>query len=329
MDPPRLALRDALRPLADDVDVAADGPVRRGKGRAGLVEDGVLRADDHVRLGELAELLQLLRRPRGLRRATSTQDVHIRDAGPGEGVEDMLRHVGVIELGHGLAEDPGHVDRHVAHPHHDGRGARRDQPLEQVPVGVRMPAVPGDEVGGGDAAVEVLPLDPQSPVAGCPVGEDDGVIDGVEIGHRQVLPDRHIAQEAHAGLVEGLVEGVPHRPDAQVIGRDAVAHQPEGHREAVDDVDLGRHVLLADERVRRVDARGPRSDDSDPQGSGHGYSSGSPSNDLANLNPGAGSVGSKCTGVRPTTSAPRRLTGWSSMKTVPSAGTPMRSRMIR
>jgi hypothetical protein len=81
--------------------------------------------------------------------------------------------VGTGELVRGLGQDPGDVDRHVPDAdHHCGVAVERRVEVDVVGVAV----VPGHEVGGREAAREVLARDAEAPIAGRPVGEHDGVV---------------------------------------------------------------------------------------------------------------------------------------------------------
>jgi hypothetical protein len=51
-----------------------------------------------------------------------------------------------------------------------------------------------------------------------------------------------------------------------VVGRDAVPDQPERRGQAVDEIDRHGDVVLAGQRLGRVDAGGPCADDGDAQG---------------------------------------------------------------
>jgi hypothetical protein len=76
----------------------------------------------------------------------------------------VLRHVGGLELSRSAGEDPGDVEGDVADPHDDDRPHPRQRRLDLRAVGVGMAGVPGDQVGGREAAGELLALDPQAAV---------------------------------------------------------------------------------------------------------------------------------------------------------------------
>ena len=151
-------------------------------------------------------------------------------------------------------------------------GASRPASLSRAPGarrpgsgGRRVPAVPGHQLRRGDTARQALTRDLHPPVAAGTVRVDHRVDRVPELGHRQVATDGHVAVEADAGLLQGALEGVADGADRGVVRRDAVAHQPEGHRQPVDDGDLDRHVVLLDQRLGGVDAGGAGADDRDDQ----------------------------------------------------------------
>ena len=131
-----------------------------------------------------------------------------------------------------------------------------------------MPGVPGDQLGGGQAAGQVLALDAQVAVEGGAVGVDDGVDVPAQLLQRDVRADLDVADEADQRVVEGAVQGVADGPHLRVVGRDAVPDQPERRRQPVDQVDGHRDVVLAGEGVGGVDARRAGADDGDPERDG-------------------------------------------------------------
>ena len=137
---------------------------------------------------------------RGLRRAAPAEHGHLLDRRRGERVEHVLRHVGRLELGGSAGEHPGDVQRDVADPDDDDRPDAGQRGLDPGPVGVGVAGVPGDQVGGGQAAGQVLALDAEVPVEGGAVGVDDGVDVPAQLVERDVARrSRRCRRTAPAG----------------------------------------------------------------------------------------------------------------------------------
>ena len=131
---------------------------------------------------------------------------------------------------------------------------------------VGVPAVPGDELGRRDAAGQVLAGDVETLVAAGAERVDHRVHAAPQLVGGQVLADRHVAVEPHAGLLQRPLQGVADRADRRVVGRDAVADQPERHRQPVQHGHVDRHVALLGEGLGGVDAGRSGADDRHHEG---------------------------------------------------------------
>ena len=98
---------------------------------------------------------------------------------------------------------------------------------------------------------QVLAGDPEPAVGGRAVGVDHGVVALGELGGAHVAPDLDVAEEAEALARRGLLVDPDHRLDLRVVGRDAGTHQPEGRRQAVEDVHLDGARAPASAGARR------------------------------------------------------------------------------
>ena len=246
----RLALGLARGVLAQQVDVAACGRAVLGeRGLAGRVEHEVGRVDDHVCAGELAELLQLRVRERRLHRAAAAEHHDLLQAGADDRVHRGLRRVGRVKLLVRQREHPGDVDRDVPVPDDDGALARE---VERHLLEVGMAVVPGDENSRGPRAGQVLARDVHPPVGLRADRVDDGVVERVQLGRADLVPDVDVAEEPEAGLLRGLLEDARDRLDLRVVGRDAEPDEAPRGREPLDHVD---HRAAREQRGRRVEGR--------------------------------------------------------------------------
>ena len=179
----------------------------------------------------------------------------------------MLGGVGGLELLSRQGEHAGEVRGDVAVADHH-RALAREVELEFGEVGVSV--VPGDEGGGRMAPLQVLAGDTETAVGGRAVGVDHGVVALGELGGAHVTPDLDVAEETEALARRRLLVDADHRLDLRVVGRDARPHQPEGRRQAVEDVDLDGGALLPQQVLGRVEARRPGADDRHAQGVARG-----------------------------------------------------------
>ena len=169
-------------------------------------------------------------------------------------VEDWLGHVGPVQLAGVPDQDPGHVDRHVADPDHRDRFGVQG---EGGGVDVRVPAVPVDEVGGREAAGQVLTGNAEPPVAHRAGGVHHGVVAGQQVLAGHVVAEMDGTEEADAVVLKHAAQVVGDRLDRLVVGSDAVTDQPVGGRQPVEHIHpdhLGRveRAGLLDQRLGGV-----------------------------------------------------------------------------
>ena len=134
----------------------------------------------------------------------------------------------------------------------------------QVPI-VGMAVVPGDEFGGGVAALQILAGDAHAPVGLGARRVDDLVIVTPEIRRREIPAELDAAEEPKARMCGHLVEGRGDGLDLLVIGGHAGAHQAVRRGHAVEEIDLDDVGLLLQQMVGGVEAGGPRTDDGDSE----------------------------------------------------------------
>jgi hypothetical protein len=157
------------RPLLQQLEVAAS----RGAGdellAAQVVQLEVGRVDEDVGTGQLAELAQLTGGEPRLHRPPPGDQVHVADGAVGEGRENPPGHVGRQQLVRRPREHPHDVAGDVARADHDHRPG-----VEPEPVGrhVGVAVVPGDQIGGRDAAGQILPRHVH-PAVGRRAGRDE------------------------------------------------------------------------------------------------------------------------------------------------------------
>ena len=161
-----------------------------------------------------------------------------------------------------LREHARDVERHVAVAD-DGDRLRLERPLARE-VGVAV--VPADEVGGAVAAGQVDAGDVEGGVPDRAGREDHGVVVLLEVVEGDVAAEEHVAEEADVAAVEHVAQGGDDALDARVVGRDAVAHEPVGGGQLLEQVDRDVELLLGLEQdVGGVDAGGAGADDGETE----------------------------------------------------------------
>ena len=126
------------------------------RARAVGVELHVLGVDDHVGVGQLAQLAQLGVGERGLGGPAAADDHDLLDRALGHHLDRVVGGVGDLELLARQHEHARDVHGHVAVADHHGALAGE---VELEVAEVRVAVVPGDELGGGPAAGQVLARD--------------------------------------------------------------------------------------------------------------------------------------------------------------------------
>jgi len=260
-DPSRLAGGLSRGVLTEHLEIPLRVRVAFERGLARGVELEICRVDDHVGTGELAELDQLGVRERGLGGAAARNHDDLADAGVADRLDRGVGGVGRRELLGRQREHPGDVDGDVAGADHD-RALAGEVELEPVVVGVAV--VPGDELGGGPGAGQVLAGDVHAPVGLGADGVDDRVVEAGEVGVVEVAAGLDVADEAEAGPLRDLLERARDGLDLRVVGRDAEPDEAPRGRQPLDHVDLDG-LLGTEERAGRVEAGGAGADDGDAQ----------------------------------------------------------------
>ena len=72
------------------------------------------------------------------------------------------------------------------------------------------------------------------------------------------------AEEAEAWLLRGLLEHPRDNLDVRMVGSNTQSHEPPGRRQPLDHVDLDREIGI-EQLTSRIEARGSRADNGDPQ----------------------------------------------------------------
>ena len=188
-----------------------------------------------IRPRELAHLLELLRRPRGLRRATAADDQDLAYGRRADCLDRRVRRVGRGEFLRSEREHARDVQRHVPVADHDCAVDVQVE-LELLIIGVAV--VPGDELRGRPRAWELLPRDPESLVGLRAEGVDHGVEDLEQVHVREVAADLDVAEEAKARLLRDALERARDALELRMVGRNAEPDEAPWRRQALDHVHL-------------------------------------------------------------------------------------------
>src|SRR6478672_1920170 len=129
-----------------------------------------------------------------------------------------------------------------------------------------MRVVPADESSGRVAARELLAGDAELSVGLAADGEDDRVVEPLEVLDLDVVPDLDVAEEAEAVAGSRLLVDADHRLDLRVVRGDAAADEAERGGEAIEEIDLGVQVAVLEDVLGGVEARRAGADDGDSQG---------------------------------------------------------------
>ena len=236
-DSSRLALGLSGCELAKDVHVALHDVRSRSELRdARSVELELGRVDNDVCAGEVAHLVELRRRPRGLNGAAPSENHDLSNARAGDGCDGLVGGVGRRKLVVREREHSCDVERDVAVADHDHALGRAKVEVEVLVVGVAV--VPGDELRGRPRSSELLAGNSEPPVGGRAVRIDDRVVQPRKVVVREIPPDVDVSEEAKAGLGGDLLVSARHGLEVRVIGSDAEPHQAPRRGQALDHVNL-------------------------------------------------------------------------------------------
>src|SRR5690606_18185826 len=112
-------------------------------------------------------------------------------------------------------------------------------------VGVAV--VPGDEVRRTEGARQSDAGDRQLRIADRAGGEDHRVVEPTQVVQGQVGAVVDVAQQPDVTAVEDLVQGDDDLLDPRVVRGDAVAHQPEGCGQPLEQVDRHLRACLGED----------------------------------------------------------------------------------
>ncbi len=221
----------------------------------------LLPIDDHIGVGELAELEQLGVGEGGLRGAATPEDEDLLDGGVLEHIEGVIGDVGARELGVREREHTRGVEGDVSVSNHH-RARATEIEVEVAVIG--MAVVPAHEIGGRPAAGELFAGDPQRAIRGRAGGVDERVVVLKELLALNVPAELDVPKEAKAGVQGGFLIHPRNGLDLGVIGRDARAHEPVRSGKALEHIHLHRRLLQ--KMPRGVEASGTRADHGDAHG---------------------------------------------------------------
>ena len=197
--------------------------------------------DDHVGVGELAQLEQLGVGERGLRRAAASDHDDLATPGCRASTSSAWSAVSVGASSAGASTSMRATSSATLPlPITTARSADSEVDLEVGVVG--MAVVPADELGRRVRAGQLFAGDPERPVDGRAGRVDDRVVVLEQLLAGDVLAEGDVAEVAEARVRGGLLVDACHRLDLRVVGRDARAHQPPRRGQPLDHVDLDRRA---------------------------------------------------------------------------------------
>jgi hypothetical protein len=174
------------------------------------------------------------------RSGPAAEEHDLADGGSTQEGEGVLGDVGAGQLVRVGAQHPRDVQRHVAVPDDHDPLVVEAHPVGGDVGGVRV--VPAHEPGRGDDARQVLTRDAQLPALGRADRIDHRVEVPDELGDRHGGADLDAERHAYARVRVQPREGVADPLGAGMVRGDAVAHQPAGHGQPVDQGDCGGRV---------------------------------------------------------------------------------------
>ena len=265
MDAPLLRLGRPANEGAEGLDVAAGRLVGVGLRLAHLVEFELGLDDLRDGTAKLSELLDLGVGKLGLRGTPAGEDVDVADAALTERIQGVGGDVGAVKLVWRLGEDARHIHGHIADADDDNRAAAQ---VEGAVGEVGVAVVPGDELGGGEGAVELLALHAELAVRLRTDGVEHTVVAAEQLIAAHIAAHGHIAEEAEARVGRRLLEGAGDALDLGMVWRNAEADEAEGCGQRVEEINGHGRGRLAEQRGGSEEAGGASADDGDTEGKG-------------------------------------------------------------
>ena len=242
------------QPVGQGVDHGLDLVVALHGNVGGLVKVEVLLVKDNVHVAGVAELAQFHRGELHLGGAAATKDVHVGDGRGLQPLVDVVRDLGDKHVVGVLGQHPRHIQCHVAVAN-DGDLLGGQRPFARH---IRVPVVPGHEVGPAVGALQLDAGDVQVCVLDGAGREDDGVVVLLQVFQHQVRAVLDVAEEANVSPVQDLVQRVDNALDARMVRGNAIADQSIGGRVTIKEVDAdhqsGTHFLAFGQHVCRINA---------------------------------------------------------------------------
>ena len=228
----------------------------------GFVVVDVFRVDNDVDSRGVVELFQLLRGELCLGWAAAAKDADGLCLVLLQGLVDVVRDLGDVELVARLREDAGDVEANVAHADDGDLGSG------EVPVTLetRVAVVEAHELAGAVDAFEVDAWDVEMAVAHGARREDDSVVVVLEFLDGDVAADMDIGEQTDLLGFHDAVEGLDNALDARVVRSHAVTDEAEGGRHLLDEVNLDVAGEFLDEDVGGVNSGRASANDGDAQG---------------------------------------------------------------
>ena len=167
----------------------------------------------------------------------------------------MIGGVGDRKLRRRQREHPRDVDRDVAGSD-DDRMLALQVDLQPAVVGVAV--VPGDELGRGMRAAQLLARDPEPPVDRRAERVQDDVVVLEQLAAGDVAAELDMPEEPEALVLGGLVVRAGDRLDLRVVRGDARPHESVRRGQAVVEVDGERRLVDGQQLARRRRSRSGR-----------------------------------------------------------------------
>ena len=129
--------------------------------------------------------------------------------------------------------------------------------VAKIGVGV----VPGHELGGGKAALQIFAGDVELPVRLRPDCVDDLVVVRFQVGMGNVVTELYIAEVAHAAVLNRAFIDARHGLYLLVIRSHPVAHEAVGSGQPVEYIDRHMRIFLLQQRAGTVETGRSGADD--------------------------------------------------------------------
>jgi hypothetical protein len=192
--------------------------------------------------------------------ATTAHEVHDTDPATSQGIQGVVGDIGSGQFLGAAREDASHVGGNVADAD-DHRALAIEVEFEVRKI--RVAVVPGDEIRGGMAPVQILPRDSEPPIGLGSRAEHDLMVVALKLGKTELATELDVPEETKARIASQLLVNRGHRFDLGMVRSNSETHETKRCLQALEQIGPNLEVFLLKQMLDRVETGRARPDHRD------------------------------------------------------------------